>query len=276
LAALGLILTSWLGEAKELSLEPRGIAQLAGPINLTLDTVTVSGDDPLQPASGHLVLHALTGVGESQSLALAVHDSRLWRGTWLTALGVRPMVELTAVDAATGEPVALQPSVTHATAREQLRLPLTDAPDMLLASVPARNVTLRVDYQPGEEQPPAPAFVISFFQGKQSSPVQSQPVTNGGEVSFGGTRYRVQLDYDALLLAQVGLWWVLAALGWGMVILSVVWLAAAPPVILTCQVMAEAAGSRVSWLARGVGDVGHLSGQLRQLFAPGASAGSAQ
>ena len=272
LGALGLILTSWLGEAIDLTLEPHGNAQLAGPVNLALDTVTVSGDDALHPGGGRLELRALTGVGESQSLGLALHDSRLWRGTWLTAVGVRPVVELAAEDAATGQRVPLQPSVTHTAARELLRLPLTDAPDMRLASVPARNLTVRVDYQAGQGQTDVPAFVVSFYQGKQSSPVQSQPVANGAEVAFDGTRYRVRLDYDAMLEAQVGLWWALAALGWGMVILCMVWLAAAPPVILACRLTAEGAGSRVTCLARGVCDVGLLSGQLLELLAPGAGA----
>jgi hypothetical protein len=284
LASVGLILAGWLGQVQEVNLAPDDPASLplVSAPNLVLDDVTTTGNDPMNPAAGVASMRLLTGVGESQRLALGLHRSRLFQGMWLTLTALRPVAEVTAVDVETGENVLLQSFSPRALAKERVRLPLTGEPEMRFVGVPSQNSTLRVDYQANAEylrsphgakeegQRLHPAFSISFFRGAEVDPSQSEPLDDGDEVTFDGVRYRVAFDYDALLRTNSTLWWVAVALGWGMTALSFILLIVAPPVYVQENVEARGKGSRVTLTGDALGNEEWLRRELRSIIIPDA------
>jgi hypothetical protein len=284
LASAGLILAGWLGQEQEVNLAPDDPTSLPliGTPNLVLDDVTVTGNDPMRPAAGVASMRLLTGVGESQRLALGLHRSRLFQGMWLTLTALRPVAEVTAVDVETGENVLLQPFSPRALTQERVRLPLMGEPEMRFVGVPSQNSTLRVDYQANaeylgsphrakeEDQRLRPAFSISFFRGAEVDPSQSEPLDDGDEVTFDGVRYRVAFDYDALLRMNSTLWWVVVAIGWGMTGLSFILLIVAPPVYVQGNVEARGKGSRVTLTGDALGNEEWLRRELRSIIIPDA------
>jgi len=270
LATLGLILAGWLNRVHEVSLEPDNPVPLpvTGAPDLVLDKVTVVGADPLRPAVGVASMHVLTAVGESQPLALGLHRSRLVRGAWLTLFDLRPVAVVTATDAESGEHLPLQSFSAHTTAHERVRLPLTGNPEARFAGIPSKNVTLRVDYQTDKGRPATPAFSLFFFRGAETQPSQSVSLDNEGEATFDGVRCRVTFDYDALLRANSTLWWMAVAAGWGILALSFIWLAVAPPVRVGGQVIGVGKGSRVTLTVVTVGDEQRIRQELQTLVAP--------
>ena len=276
LAALGLILDGWLGGVEEINLEPGGATPLpaAAAPSLVLDSVTVAGDDPGSPTSGVVGLSVLRGVGESHPLTLGLHNSQLLEGMWLTFLDVSPVVEITAVDAETGEQVLLQPFVAGVSPKGNVRLPLAASADVRFAGVPSRNVTLRVDRLDGDDDRSATQiFAVSFFRGVESSPSQSVSLDSGQRVTFGGVRYGLVLGYDVLLQAHAGLWWVLVGAGWGVTVLSLLLLAVVPPVMVRGQVAGGTGGCQVVLTADGLGGQWLRQGML-QLITPDDGSGA--
>jgi hypothetical protein len=282
LASAGLILAGWLGQVQEANLGPDNPMPLpaVGTPNLVLDDVTVTGDDPLRPATGLASVRILTGVGQSQQLTLRLHGSRLFQGMWLTMTSLRPVAEVTAVNVETGENVLLQPFSPRAPAQERVRLPLTGDPEMRFVGIPSQNLTLRVDYQADAEYPggsrrvgvedrhPGPAFFLSFFRGAEVSPSQSESLDNGDEVTFDGVRYRVAFNYDAVLRANGALWWVAVAIGWGMTALSLILLVVVPPVYVQGNVEATQKGIRATLTGDALGNEEWLHRELRAIITP--------
>ena len=262
LVSLGLILGGWLSQADEVNMEPDNPAKLpvVNASSLVLDKVTTAGNDPLKPAAGVVSMRVLTGVGESQQLNLQLHRSRLFRGMWLTLTDLRPVAVVTATDIETGESILLQPFSAHTPSRERVRLPLAGNSEARFAGVPSKNVTLRVDYQAA-----TPVFSLFFFRGAAAQPSQGVSLDSGGEATFEKVRYRLTLDYDALLRANSTLWWLVVAVGWGVVVLSLILLAVAPPIHLRGQVTAERKGSQVTLAVDMVGDEQRFHHELRAL-----------
>jgi hypothetical protein len=232
LAAFGLILGGWLNQVNEVDVQPGGNPVPLSPANvpaLTLDRVTAVGSDPLRPAAAEASLHVLTGTGEGQPLIVPLHGSRLFQGTWLTLFGLRPIAVVTATDAATGDKVLLQPFSAHTPPQEVVRLPLTENPEARFVGVPAKNATLRVDYQPPANQSSPPIFSLSYFRGVATQPSQTPSLESGSEVMIEQIRYRLTFDYEVRLRVNSTLWWIAVAGGWGIAALSLVLLAVAPP-----------------------------------------------
>lgn len=287
LASLGLILGGWLGEVQELNLAPGEpaplpVAAMSVP-NLVLKETTATGDNPVKPATGIAVVRISTGVGESQDLVLRLHGSRLLRGLWVTLADLRPMVEVTAVDAETGESMLLQPFTPRTPAEERVRLPLTGDPEARFVGVPSQNVTLHVDYQvdakyppsareiltgnggQGKELQPSPDFSLSFFRGAESKPSQTASLHSGDTVNVDGVRYLVTLGYDATLRMNSALWWIAVAAGWGVVALSFIALVVAPPVYVQGSVKSTEKGSQVTLTVDILGDEQRRRRELRGL-----------
>jgi hypothetical protein len=232
LAALGLILGGWLNQVNEVDIQPGNPAPLssANVPTLAIDRVTAVGDDPLRPAAAEVSLRVLTGAGEGQPLTLSLHDSRLFQGMWLTLFDLRPIATVTATDVVTGDKVLLQPFSAHTPPQEAVRLPLAENPEARFVGVPARNVTVRVDYQPPANRSSPPTFTLFFFRGVETRPNQSLSLKSGSEVTLDRIRYRLTFDYEARLRVNSTLWWPVVAGGWAIVALSFVLLAVAPPV----------------------------------------------
>ncbi len=273
LASLGLILEGWLGQVQEVNLGPDNPVPLpvAGAPNLVLEEVTVTGSDPLTPATGVALVRLLTGVGESQYLAPRLHNSYLLRGIRLTVAGLKPVAEVAAADATTGETVLLQPFSPRTPAQERIRLPLTGDPERQFIGVPSRNVTFRVDYQAdaeGEDQQPGSAFSLAFFRGAESSPSRSASLPSGGEVTFDGVRYLATFDYDATLRINTTPWWLVVAAGWVVAALSIIVLAVASPIYTQGSVEEAEKGSRVTLMADILGNAKRLNQELQALLTP--------
>ncbi len=289
-SSLGLILAGWLGETQELNLAPGKPVPLpiAAPSvpNLVLENTTATGRDSLRPATGIAVVRMSTAVGESQDLALGVHESRLLRGRWVTLVELRPMVEVSAVDAETGNSIMLQPFTPRTPADERVRLPLTTDPETRFIGVPSQNVTLHVDYQVdakhpssgreiltgnrggGKELQTSPNFSLSFFQGAESQPSQEASLHSGDTVNVDGVRYLVAFGYDATLRMNSALWWIAVAFGWGAVTLSFITLVMAPPVYIQGSVKSAEKGSQVSLTVDILGDEQQRRRELRDLITP--------
>jgi hypothetical protein len=290
LASLGLVLAGWLGEAQELNLttgKPVPLPVTAPSVpNLVLEEATVTGDDPLGPAIGTAVFRISTGVGESQVLALKLHGSRLLRGRWVTLTALKPVVEITAVDAATGESVLLQPFTRRTPAEERVRLPLTTDPETRFVGVPSQNVTLHVDYQvdakhrsgareiltgygrQAKELQTIPEFSLAFFHGAEPEPRQEEFLHSGDTVNVDGVRYLATFGYDATLRMNSALWWIAVAAGWGMVTLSFITLVVAPPVYIQGSVESAEKGNQVSLTVDILGDEQRRRRELQGLIAP--------
>jgi hypothetical protein len=264
----GVILQGWLGQAQGVSLEPDNPLPLplAAAPNLALEGVAVSRDDPLRPADGVAMLRIGAGVGEGRSLTLRLHGSRLWQGLWLTFVDVRPMAEVTAVDAETAAQVLLQPFSPRVAAQERVRLSLIGDPEARFVGVPSENVTLHVDYRADAEHPgsapaaqaedayPKGAFSLSFFRGAEATPTSLVSLGSREEVTFDGVRYRITFDYDAGLHLNSALWWLAVAVGWGATALSFLVLTLAPPVYARGSLLAAAQGCRVTLAVDVLGD----------------------
>jgi len=288
LASLGLVLAGWLGEVQELNLAPGKpvslpVAETNVP-DLVLEETMAIGDDPLAPATGRAIVRISSGVGESQVLALKLHGSRLVRGRWVTLAGLRPLAEIAAVDANTGESLLLQPFTPRTPAEERVRLPLTADPETRFVGLPSQNLTLRVDYQV-DARPPSgalemltghsreakepqviPEFSLAFFRGAESEPRREVSLHNGKTVNVNGVRYLVTFGYDATLRINSALWWIMVAAGWGMVALSFITLVVAPPVHIRGSVKSAEKDSQVSLTVDILGDEQGRRRELRGLI----------
>ena len=274
LSALGVILAGWLGQVQEITLEPDTPTRLSisGAPSLVLDRVTAPGRDPLQPTRGLASLQLVAEVGESRRLTLPLHHSRWLRGSWLTLVALKPVVEVTALDTDTGQPVLLQPFSAHAPQQERVRLPLTDRPEARFVGIPSENATLRVDYRPGIAGKPVPAFQLLLFQGAEASPSRTLSLPNGGGETVGGIHYRVILDYNPVLRVHSGLWWLMTTVGWGIAALSFVCLMVTPPLCVWGQVTPRGksgkGGSQVTLMVEALGDRPRLRREMKSLVAP--------
>jgi hypothetical protein len=271
LAALGLTLGGWLNQVYEVDVQPGNPAPLS-PTNvpaLTIDRVTAVGSDPLKPAAAEASLRVLTGAGEGQPLVVSLHGSRLFQGMWLTLFDLRPIAIVTATDAVTGNKVLLQPFSAYTRYQEVVRLPLTESPEMRFVGVPARNVTLRVDYQPPANQSSPPSFSLSFFRGAATQP--SQPplsLESGSEVTLDQIRYRLTFDYEVRLRLNSTLWWIAVAGGWGIAALSFVLLVIVPPVRVRGRWATDGNGCHVTLTIDTWSGEQGLRQALGALFAP--------
>ena len=254
LMAIGVILSSWLIQAHEISLEPGHVVSLPGLGDLRLEQAMVSDQTSAAPGDGVIELQAITGAPEGQPLRLGLHHSRLWRGVWLTARGIEPVAEVSAFDPDAGEQLLLQPFGAHTPPQLTVRLPLAHSLDTRFVGVPACNVTLRVDYLPMSDDRPAPGFVVSFFRGTADNPELVTAVADGEITRFDGIHYRLRLGHLAHLQVLSGLWWLLVALGWAVTVFSLGWLAVAPPVVLVVQTAAGAGRGDLVLRASALGD----------------------
>jgi hypothetical protein len=233
LAALGLILSNWVGQVQEVSLEPGDLVTLSAPgaPSLVLDGVTVAGDNPSKPGAGLARLHLVSGVGESQPVVAQLHGSHFLRGAWLTLAELSPVVEVTALDAESEREVLLQAFSPRTPPRERVRLALSSDPEARFVGVPERNLTLHVNYQDARGQTP-PTVSLSFFRGADASSSQLATLADGDEITFEGVRYAVTFDYNAVLRLNGGLWWLAVAAGGLIATFSLLVLAIVPPVYL--------------------------------------------
>ncbi|GAB4548410.1 MAG: hypothetical protein Kow0063_43360 [Anaerolineae bacterium] len=287
LASAGLLLAGWLSQVQELYLtpgEPVAVpASAPGAPSIVLDEPVVTGGDPLRPSGGAAVMRLLAGVGEARQMVLKLHGSQLQGGRWLTLVELRPIANISATNATTGEAVLLQPFSPRIPAREQVRLPLVGDPETRFAGVPSQNVTLhlacqeRTGDQPGLRdalsrdragaggQTPQPACSISFFRGAEAEPSQTEPLRDNNQVTFDGVIYQVTFDYAATLRINSSLWWLLVASGWGITALSLTALAVAPPVYGRVDVEARRHGSQVSLTMDVLGDRQRRRQELERL-----------
>jgi hypothetical protein len=290
LASLGLIVGGWLGQAQVLSLSPGEPTPL--PVdtltipNLMLEETTATGSDPLRPTAGTAVVRISTGVGESQDLVLRLHGSRLLRGMWVTLAELRPMVEVRATDAEVGDGLLLQPFTPRTPAAERVRLPLIGDPEARFLGVPSHNVTLHVEHQldtahapsvrqiltagggGGNGLGPSPDFSLSFFRGAASEPDQTATLRSGEMLNVDGVNYLVSFGYDVTLRMNSTLWWIAAGAGWGVVALSLVALAVAPPIYVQGSVKSVEIGSQVILNVDLLGDEQRRHRELRGLVTP--------
>jgi len=270
LASAGLILDGWLGPIYDVKLGPASPVTLpaAGTPSLALDEVTVGGDDPMRPVVGKAWLRILTGAGESQKVAIRLHGSRLFRGMWVTLVDLRPVAEVVALDAETGESILLQPFSPRTPTQERVRLPLTGDPETRFVGVPSKEMILRVDYRADQDHHPDSVFSLAFFHGSDVRSARSLSLGDGAEMAFEGVRYRLTFDYDAVLRVNGALWWIMVGVGWGLGVLSFILLAVAPPVYVQGQVKAQKGGSRISLTVDMVGDQQRLRRELGAPVAP--------
>ena len=290
LASVGLILTGWLGEVHELILAPNKPYPLpvsaVRPPDLVLEETTVKGDDPLRPKTGVAMVNVSSGVGESQDLVLALHNSRLLRGMWVTLTDLRPMVELIAVDLESDEPVLLQRFSPRTPAQEGVRVPLMGDPETRFVGVPTQNVTLYIgdqaeagspasarqsplaDREQSNEGSPNPFVLISFYQGAESATSYEASLHSGDAVDFEGVRYQVvTVSYDATLRLRSTLWWIAAA-GWGVTVVSLIALVVAPPIYAQGSAEAAGKGSRVALKVDMLGDEAARRREFERLLLP--------
>jgi hypothetical protein len=273
LLSLGLMLTNWLGQVQEIRLQPGNLMPLpgAGVANLVLDGVTIAGDGPLKPGSGLASVRLVSGVGESQSLDLTLHRSRLLQDMWMTLVELAPVVEARASNVETGSEVLLQPFSPRVPAQQQVRLPLAGDSEARFVGVPSQNITLHIDLQADEagSMPESwdtgPVFLLSFFRGADPSPSGSAALRSGEEATFDGVRYRVTFDYDALVRINRGLWWIIIGTGWALAALSVVLLVVMPPITMRGHVQPAGEGSRITLSVDGWGDDQVRYRDLREL-----------
>jgi hypothetical protein len=275
LAALGLSLASWLGEVREINLQPGNLTPLRGSEapNLILDEVQAIGNTPLKPGAGFASIRLVREVGESKSLALGLHRSRLVQDMWITLVELTPVVEARAVDIDTGSDVMLQPFSPRVPAQQRARLPLSGDPEARFIGVPSQNVTLHIDLQSDEagsmhnSWETGPVFSLSFFRGADPSPSGSAILRSGQDATFEDVRYLVTFDYDALLHINSGLWWLGVAAGWGLAALSLVLLAVMPPIYMRGNVQSDGGGSRISLSVDAWGDEQGRYRELRAIVA---------
>jgi hypothetical protein len=188
------------------------------------------------------------------------------RGMWWTLTDLKPVVEVTAVDAKTGQNVQLQPFYPRTPAQDRVRLPLTGDPEARFVGVPSENVTLNVNYQadsaraPGDDRPAVPTFSLSFYRGADPDPTQSASVSSGEQATFDGVRYLVTFDYDAALRIHSAAWWLAVAIGWTVAAASFIVLVIAPPIYARASLEARGQDSRVWLTVDTLGD-----GQERQI-----------
>jgi hypothetical protein len=290
LASLGLILEGWLGQVQEVNLGPDNPVPLpvTGAPSIVLEEVTAPADNPLRPITGVVLVRLSTGVGESQYLAPKLHNSYLVRGIWLTVAALKPMVEASATDSQTGEKVLLQPFSPRIPPQERVRIAVTGDPETRFIGVPSQNVTLRVDYQPderrlrgarellagdkpkSEDQRLSSVFSISFFRGAESTPSRSASVPSGGEVIFDGVSYLVTFEYNAALSINRTFWWLLIAVGWGMVAPGIIVLAVTPPIYVQGNVVTAGKGSQLTLRVDILGDEQRRRQELRAIVTPDA------
>ena len=266
LLALGLMLQGWLGQVHEINLAPGDAVPVPGaaPSNLVLEGVSEAASSPDAQDGSVVAMRAVSEAGDSQSVTLDRHESRLVRGIWLTVLDVRPMVEISAVDAQTGADLMLQPFVAQAAPRQRVRLPLAEDPDARFAGVPSQNVTLRVDYPTGDNRPRR--LSLSFFRGVDAAPSFVGALGDGEQTTFDGVYYRVTIDHDVRVRACVGLWWVLIAVGWAMIAVGCGFLAVGRPVWVRSLIVPTIQGSRVITLVDTLADERVVGQQLRGLI----------
>jgi hypothetical protein len=199
------------------------------------------------------------------------------------------MVEVTALDAETGNSILLQPFTPRTPAEERARLPLTTDPETRFVGVPSQNITLHVDYQVdekhlssgrdmltgngggGKELQTSPSFSLAFFQGAESEPSSlEESLRSGDTVDVDGVRYLVTFGYDVRLRMNSALWWIAIAVGWGMVALSYIGLVVAPPVYVHGSVQSAENGSQVSLTVDILGDEQRPRRELRSVIIPDA------
>ncbi len=269
-AALGLTLGGWLNQATEVDVQPGRPAPLsqANVPALMIDRMTAVGSDPLRPEAAEASLRVLSGVGESQALTIPLHGGRLFQGMWLTLFDLRPIAIVTAADAVTGSKVLLQPFSAHTPPQEAVRLPLAENPEARFVGVPAKNVTVRVDYQPPAHQSSPPVFSLSFFRGVATQPSQVLSLESGGEVTLDQIRYRLMFDYEARLRVNSTLWWIAVAGGWGLAALCFVLLIVVPPVRVRGRWATDGQGGRVMLVVDTWNDGWELRQALGALLAP--------
>jgi hypothetical protein len=285
-----LIFEGWLGQVQEVNLGPDNPVPLpvTGAPNLMLEKVTATGDNPLKPITGVVLMRLSTGVAESQYLAPKLHNSYLLRGIRLTVAALEPVAEASATDSQTGGKVLLQPFSPRIPLQERVRILVSGDPETRFIGVPSQNVTLRIDYQgnesqlrsarellagdksKSEDQQPSSMFSISFFRGAESTPSQSVSVHSGGEVTFDGVSYLVTFDYNAALRINRTLWWIVIAVGWGIVAPAIIVLAVTPPIYVQGTVVAAGNGSQLTLTVDTLGDEGRRYRELQALVTPDA------
>lgn len=255
LLAAGLVFQSWLGQVHEIYLAPGAVVVVPGSesASLVLNGISNEGEDPGVPGIGLVAMLALTEDGRDQPFSLGLHRSCLLHGMWLTVLGVRPVAEVTAVDAHTGSGVLLQPFLAQAVPRLRARLPLTEDPGARFAGVPSQNVTLRVDYAAGADTP-AERVSVSFFRGVEADPRLVVELVPGQDATFDGVRYQVALGQDVAVRVTLGMWWSLAMLGWAMIAGGCGLLVVGRPVWMRSLTVSESRGCRVMALVDTLAD----------------------
>jgi hypothetical protein len=233
LLAAGLLLQGWLGQVIEINLQPGQAMRLPadGRTTLVLEDVAWPVEHRLSDNGGLVTLRVISEAGSEDTFDLSLHHSRLVQGAWLTAADALPVVDIRAMEISSGRDVLLQPLVGPGSPRVRVRLPLSANPDERFAGVPAQNVTLRVDY--ATEEPATGRIVVRFFRGIETAPGLVTEVDDGGVTEFDGVRYHLVLDQDIRLRAQVGLWWLVTACGWLVVVVSATILAVARSVWVT-------------------------------------------
>jgi hypothetical protein len=91
---------------------------------------------------------------------------------------------------------------------------------------------------------------------------------SGDTVNVDGVDYLVSFGYDATLRMNSTLWWIVAGAGWGVVALSLVALAVAPPIHVQGSVKSVEIGSQVILNVDLLGDEQRRHRELRGLVTP--------
>jgi hypothetical protein len=95
-------------------------------------------------------------------------------------------------------------------------------------------------------------------------------VHSGGEVTFDGVSYLVTFDYNAALRINRTLWWIMIAVGWGMVASGIIVLAVTPPIYVQGNVVTAGKGSQLTLTVDILGDEGRRHRELQALVTPDA------
>lgn len=242
LLAVGLLAHIWLSRTYVLELQPGQPASVPGfpELALQLEDVHIIGD-PLDPLEGMVQVRRVDAESNDAMITLPMHAGRMIGGTWWTVVNIIPVVEVTARNAHSNEPLELWSFLPPAHATERVRLSLSDEGNTSFASLPAQNVTLRVGRALESGASPG-QFTLSFFRGIEVTPAWIVTLSDKDEVIFEEVRYHASLGYNVRLRLQQGLGWILAALGWLGIALGSLSLAWCRPIWLVVRTEDEASG----------------------------------
>ena len=257
LAVLGLILSGWLGWVGDVSLQAEA-AETFGPgavYRLALEEVDSGSQSDLPGSAVGADVSLSSASGISHRVWLPARQGRLAGPAWLVLTEVLPAAELSARQVGTGEPILMQPLASETAPTREIRLPLNAEQAVVFAGIPAKGLTVAVERAGATDR--GQRVTLSFFRGVETSPARTLVVSDEDEILFDDTRLQIQLNYDVVMRASLGLWWLLVVGGWGMLVVSLLLLTLFPP----GRLLRRTDDKREYWVVEGrTGESGALVG----------------